>query len=342
MARGPRGPQGPRGAQGARGVPGPPGPAGTGTGDGEQWFNGNGVPDALLGNDGDHYLNDLNGDVYEKIAGTWTLVANIRGPDGAAGAAGPIGLTGPWGIDGKKGDFGLPGPQGIRGPAGDTGNTGPQGAPGSSIAIALDGKPGPFGLPGPQGPQGPKGDKGDTGAAGGGGGSTAPIILLEPRTERSSYHHIAQEKGWCWYKTVRQAADVTNAAASFVNTDLVFDFIPNSLYLIDLYLMCTSAAATTGYRFSLDVSAAVTQIALAFTHVLANTGTVSAGDSVADATARGLSSGVSALGVIIPIIGKAILVTGANAGTCRLVFGPEVAASATFKAHSTMRVHKAF
>lgn len=147
--------------------------------------------------------------------------------------------------------------------------------------------------------------------------------------------------GFSWEAVVKQAADVTQALAAFVNTDLVFPFVANSVYLIDLFLMCTSVAATTGYRFAFDVSAVVTTQALVFYHVLATTGTTSGGDSIADAAARGLSSGVPAAGALVFVSGKGILVTGANAGTCRLVFGPEVAASATFKANSVMRVHKA-
>jgi len=133
-----------------------------------------------------------------------------------------------------------------------------------------------------------------------------------------------------------QAADVTHSAASLVNTDLVFSFGANEEWVVDLYLMCTSAATTTGYRFAFDTSVAVTSVGLTFNHVLANTGTITAGDAVGDDTARGLSSGVNATGVIIPVMGHGVLQASTSAGTCRLRFGPEVAASATFKAGSAM------
>jgi hypothetical protein len=138
----------------------------------------------------------------------------------------------------------------------------------------------------------------------------------------------------------KQAADVTLSTASFTNTDLIFSFAANAVYVVDLYLVCTAAATTTGYRFAFDTSVAVTTAVLSFTHVLANTGTTTSGHSIADATATGLTSGVPTAGALTPIIGSGLLVAGAQAGTARLVFGPEVAAAATFKAGSVMRVHQ--
>jgi len=62
--------------------------------DGEQgdpgsiWHSGSGIPAEGLGKVGDFYLNELNGDVYEKTdATTWVLVANIQGPQGPDGPA---------------------------------------------------------------------------------------------------------------------------------------------------------------------------------------------------------------------------------------------------------------
>ena len=57
--------------------------------DGSTWFNGNGVPDNGTGIDGDYYLNNLNGDVYQKASGTWgSPVGNIKGVQGDAGQDG--------------------------------------------------------------------------------------------------------------------------------------------------------------------------------------------------------------------------------------------------------------
>jgi hypothetical protein len=142
-----------------------------------------------------------------------------------------------------------------------------------------------------------------------------------------------------WETVIKQAADVTNATITNVNTDLVFTFAANSTYIIDLYLMTTSAATTTGVGFAWDTSVAVTTANLTFEHQLAAAGTITGGDAIADDTVRGLSSGTPDTG-ITPIIGMGLIVTGASGGTARLRFRPEVAASATFKANSVMRVMK--
>jgi microcystin-dependent protein len=87
------GPQGATGAQGPQGNTGSQGPAGT---PGEKWFSGTGAPAGGTGLIGDWYLNDANGDVYEKTAtSTWTLRDNLTGPQGATGSQGPAGPSGP-------------------------------------------------------------------------------------------------------------------------------------------------------------------------------------------------------------------------------------------------------
>ena len=58
---------------------GAPGPAGT------QFRNGSGVPSNALGLDGDLYLNDINGDLYRKVSGSYVLTGNIQGPQGPGG-----------------------------------------------------------------------------------------------------------------------------------------------------------------------------------------------------------------------------------------------------------------
>lgn len=62
-------------------------PAGGGT----IWRTGSGAPSDGLGVDGDYYLNAADGAVYAKDAGTYTLVANIRGADGDDGDDGDDG-----------------------------------------------------------------------------------------------------------------------------------------------------------------------------------------------------------------------------------------------------------
>jgi hypothetical protein len=140
---------------------------------------------------------------------------------------------------------------------------------------------------------------------------------------------------------LRLAADVTNATTTpAVVTGLAFDFEANSTYVVELFALCTSAAATTGYGFALDTSVAVNGVGFFFVHQLANAGTVTGGSSLADNTATGVSSGVPAITVANPVIGSGILISGATPGNAQLRFRPEVAASATCKAGTVLRVMK--
>jgi len=125
----------------------------------EEWLGGNGAPAGTLGKQGDWYLDQTGGNVYEKTADTvWTLRTNIKGPTGATGSTGPanslaIGTvtTGAPGtaasatITGTppaqtlsltipRGDVGATGSQGVQGPQGATGSQGPAG-PANSLAI---------------------------------------------------------------------------------------------------------------------------------------------------------------------------------------------------------------
>jgi len=101
------GPQGPQGATGSTGATGAAGAV---------WRNGTGAPSNGLGVNGDYYLDDATGDVYEKAAGTYSVVANIVGPTGATGATG---ATGPQGATGATGSTGATGPTGPAGAEGE-------------------------------------------------------------------------------------------------------------------------------------------------------------------------------------------------------------------------------
>lgn len=245
------------------------------------------------------------------------------GPEGPAGPQGPLGPQGLPGTNGSQGATGSQGPPGaastVPGPKGDTGNTGSAGPTG------------PMGSTGPVGPAGPAGLVGPTGPAGQ-TGATGPIGPAGP----------AGANGVAWTAVLRQASDATQATAAFNTTQgPVFNFEANATYVVELFLLMRSSLVTAGFRFALDTSVAVTAVGLTFNHVLANTGTITAGQSRADATATGLSSGVDTINVDTPVIGSGVLVTAGTLGTARLVFGPEVAATATLRAGSVMRVHKA-
>lgn len=70
---------------------GPTGSAGAPGAAGSVWRSGSGVPSGSLGVVGDWYLNDANGDVYEKTgASTYTLRDNLTGPTGPSGDTGAI------------------------------------------------------------------------------------------------------------------------------------------------------------------------------------------------------------------------------------------------------------
>ena len=74
-----------KGLPGNAGAPGAPGATGL---RGSLWSTGSGVP-SFTGSQqsGDLYLDTATGNVYELVAGTWTLEVNIKGSAGANGVA---------------------------------------------------------------------------------------------------------------------------------------------------------------------------------------------------------------------------------------------------------------
>lgn len=73
----PRGPQGEQGEKGDTGDSGANGAAGTDGLDGNEILVGSGAPGAMLGSDGDQYIDADNGDIYTKVMGTWNLQGNM-------------------------------------------------------------------------------------------------------------------------------------------------------------------------------------------------------------------------------------------------------------------------
>ncbi|MCK1668661.1 collagen-like protein [Bradyrhizobium sp. 153] len=95
-----KGPQGPSGADGLNGTDGADGARGS------LWYENTGAPGVITGQaQNDVYLNTTTGDVYRRGASAWTLVGNIRGPQGPAGADGAPGDTGPKGDTGARGSL---------------------------------------------------------------------------------------------------------------------------------------------------------------------------------------------------------------------------------------------
>lgn len=72
--------KGPTGATGAAGAAGSTGATGAAGAAGSVWRNGSGVPSNGTGVNGDYYLDTATGDVYLRSAGTYSVVANIKGP----------------------------------------------------------------------------------------------------------------------------------------------------------------------------------------------------------------------------------------------------------------------
>jgi hypothetical protein len=141
---GPTGPQGPQGVQGPIGLTGPTGNTGT---PGALWYQGAGIPAAGIGISGDYFLRVSTGDIYQKAGTTWSLVGNIKGPQGLQGIQGLTGadstVPGPQGIQGNKGDKGDKGDQGIQGVQGIKGDVGSLwydggGAPAAGLGVNGD------------------------------------------------------------------------------------------------------------------------------------------------------------------------------------------------------------
>jgi len=109
-----------------------------------------GPPSALIGDEGDLYLDHLTGNLY--------------GPKQFSGWGDPVSLTTP--NQGPQGEIGPPGPQGDTGPQGPIGLTGAQGATGPQGEQGTTGPAGPQGIQGIQGIQGETGLQGESGLRG--------------------------------------------------------------------------------------------------------------------------------------------------------------------------------
>jgi len=68
--------------------------------DGSVWLNGMGLPNNSIGKDGDYYLDNASGKVYQKVTGVWVFLTNITGPQGIQGVQGNMGPQGQQGIQG--------------------------------------------------------------------------------------------------------------------------------------------------------------------------------------------------------------------------------------------------
>ena len=152
-----------------------------------RWITGNGAP-TMAANAGDMYLDAESGDVYQFV-NEWVFVMNIKGKDGAPGAAGSVTnkiqidpVDGTWVIDGVDTNISSKGEQGESGATWTVGEGAPVADAGAGdlyldtetndIYRYSDGWQkignieGDKGDKGDTGAKGDKGDKGDTGGTG--------------------------------------------------------------------------------------------------------------------------------------------------------------------------------
>ncbi len=138
-------------------------------------LNGRGLPKAILGVDGDFYIDVTTFMIYgPKKNGKWPTGVSLKGPQGSDGKVGEKGTSGAVGAGtkgdrgekGDKGDKGDRGEKGERGATGASGESGPQGAAGAMGATGATGPAGPSGPAGAQGAAGPAGAEGPAGATG--------------------------------------------------------------------------------------------------------------------------------------------------------------------------------
>ncbi len=112
---------------------GPTGPTGATGENGSQIFVGSGPP-IISGTNGDLYIDNTNGNLYQFIDNQWILVGSItvgeKGPQGETGATGSTGATGATGATGSNGPQGEKGDTGAQGEKGETGAQGEKGDPG--------------------------------------------------------------------------------------------------------------------------------------------------------------------------------------------------------------------
>jgi hypothetical protein len=139
------------------------------------------------------------------------------------------------------------------------------------------------------------------------------------------------------------SADIsTGADTTPVNlTGLVFSYAASSVYQIILVGATRAAVTTTGNRFAFNVSGAVTRVGIMGVQQLANTGTLTGHQSIADDASIGVTSARPTANVDTAYMGVGYLVTGAGqTGTCQLRFISETTAVATAMAGFTMTVFK--
>jgi len=187
------------------------------------------VVPSISGQGGKFYYTDGTNKSWEYVFPDQTGKSGmVLGTDGSAvgwvsAQSGPQGPTGP---QGPQGPTGATGAQGPKGDTGDTGATGPQGPTGAT------GAQGPKGDTGDTGPQGATGAQGSTGATGA-QGPTGPAGMAGA--------------------TTRITGTVANSTTSYADvTGLSFVVTSGNVYWFKFFIFYSSAATTTGSRWSIN------------------------------------------------------------------------------------------
>lgn len=122
-------------------------------------------------------------------------------------------------------------------------------------------------------------------------------------------------------------------------TNAVFTYTTNAVYRIWVMGRINATAATTGCGVQFDLSSAVTAINAMTIHPLTTT-TINVAYSIADDTTVAPTTGVPAGPLDVPFTTNALLVTGANTGTCQLRFRSETTAVTELMADTVMVVER--
>jgi hypothetical protein len=120
----------------------------------------------------------------------------------------------------------------------------------------------------------------------------------------------------------------------------VFTYAANAVYKIWVMGRLNPTANTTGCALQFDLSSAVTAIDVVGYHVSATAGGLTGFSSIADDTSQTVSTGVLAGPVDAPVTMEALLVTGANTGTCQLRIRSETTAVTELLAGAVMTVER--
>ena len=120
----------------------------------------------------------------------------------------------------------------------------------------------------------------------------------------------------------------------------VFSYVANAVYRIWVMGRLNSTAATTGAGIHFNLSTAVTAIDVNTYHAIATTGTANVAYSISDDASEGVTSAVPTGPLDVPVTTNALLVTGANTGTCQLRLRSETTAVTELLAGTVMVVER--